>query len=54
MLWEGRSVPSLPFVSSYWETDFETMVGIGPSAAVAADVSTEVVSLGKSILKNST
>lgn len=54
MLWEDRGVPSLLFLSSYWETCFETMVGIGPSATVAADVGTEVVPLGKSILRNST
>lgn len=54
MLWEGGSGPSLPFLSFCWEAGFETMVSAGPSAAVAANVSTEVVSLGKSILRNST
>lgn len=47
MLWEGGVGPSLLFFCSCWETGFETMVGAGPSAAVAADVSTDVVPLEK-------
>lgn len=54
MLWGDGGGPSLPFLSSYREIGFETMVGAGLSAAVIADVSTEVVPLGKSISRNST
>ena len=53
VLWENGDGPSLPFLSPYWETGFETVVGAGPSAAKAPDVevvSTEIVPVGKSVM----